>query len=110
MEIIVKKWEHYNRTLGKHIKSKTEYHDEMKKQGMVSWDEGCRQTDSHKAKMNEPYKITGETERFLKEMNHNKDRKGNVQLGDRAIEFMKSKGVNSGQAPKNLSKKEGGFF
>lgn len=46
MEIIVKKWEHHNRALGKYISSKKQYYEELKKGGFVSYEEGQRLAES----------------------------------------------------------------
>lgn len=42
MEIIIKRWEHYNRELGKYISTKKQYYNELKRQGFVPFEEGCR--------------------------------------------------------------------
>ena len=40
MHIIVKKYEHFNRAMGKYIRSKKHYYEEMAKGGYVPSDEG----------------------------------------------------------------------
>ena len=47
MYIIVKNYCHFNRALGKYIKSKSHYDYEMKKQGMVSLEEGNRLAEKY---------------------------------------------------------------
>lgn len=42
MDVIVKNYEHYNRALGKHISTKKQYFDELKRNGYVPYEEGCR--------------------------------------------------------------------
>jgi hypothetical protein len=110
MEIIVKKYEHYNRTLGCYIKSKKHYQDEMKRQGMVDWDTGCRLADEHNAKAAQPYKLSEKAERVIREAVHN-SKDGKVNMGSRLVEGMKDIGVKFdyyNTLPKHYQ--EGGFY
>jgi len=93
MEIIVKKdISHYNRALNKYIRTKSQYNDEMKRQGMVSEEKGNYLAEKAREKMRKPYKVDLETRKFLEEVkSHSK--KGKVKLSGRELEFMKKKGV-----------------
>jgi len=92
MEIIVKKWEHYNRALGKHIRSKKHYIEEMKKGGFVSYDEGCRLAEKSKSENRKEYKgLSPKAEAIVKsaQLVMNKKRK----IDDRMREGMEEVGV-----------------
>ena len=92
MQVIVKKYDGYNRALGKHITSKRHYNDEMKRQGMVSFEKGQAMADKAQEKMHKDYKLKDETRRFLKNINKTKD--GKVNLSGREMAYMKKVGVD----------------
>ena len=86
-------YSHFNDSLGKYIRSKRHYKEEMKRQGMVSFEEGediaCRARErSHK-----DYKPTKETEKFLSEVNM-RAKDGKVKLSGREMAYMEKIGVN----------------
>ena len=94
MEIITKpSYEHYNKALGKYIRSKHHYNDELKRQGMVPQDKGDYLAERAREKMRKPYKIDKDTEQFLSEVKMS-SRNGKVKLSGRQLEFMEKKGVN----------------
>lgn len=112
MEIIVKKWEHYNRALGKYIKSKRHYIEEMKKGGFVSYDEGCRLAEQAQSKNRKAYKgLSPKAEAIVKSAQMTRDSKGRVKVGNRMIDAMKEVGVRfevPDWCPKHY-KEQGGF-
>ena len=92
--IIVKNYEHYNRALGKHINSKRQYKDEMKRQGMVSSEKGDEMAAKAKEQAKRDYKPTRETLQFIESVRQRTDKNGNVKLGGRQIDYMKKVGVD----------------
>lgn len=106
MEIIVKNYSHYNRALGKYIKSKRHYQNEMAKQGMVSYEKGRKLAE--KAKKEKPYKISDKALAIINSTHP--DSKGKVKLSDRAIDGMKDLGCSfeSQWCPKHY-REAGGF-
>lgn len=92
MEVIVKKWEHYNKALGKHIPSKRAYNEEMKRQGMVSFDKGKQMAQDARERSRRPYKVDNETYKFMNSLNA--DKNGKVKLGSKQLDYMKKIGVS----------------
>ena len=91
MEIIVKRWEHYNRELGKYISTKKQYFDELKKRGLVTFEEGCQLAE---AKQKESKWIPSkDCTNMMREVLDKKDK--NIVLGQhpRLVEGMKKLGV-----------------
>ena len=94
MNIIVKKYEHYNRALGKHITSKRHYESEMRKQGMVSLEEGQRLAEK---KTSKPYNPSKKALELIQSISLKGTEKGKIKLGSREIDAMKELGVNFDQ-------------
>ena len=90
--IIVKKYEHYNRALGKHITSKKQYENEMQRQGMVSADKGNEMAAKTRESRRKEYKPDKDTLQFVNSLHG--DKNGKIQLSGRQLEFMKKKGVS----------------
>ncbi len=90
--IITKNWSHYNRALGKYIKSKSHYDYEMKKQNMVSSEEGNRLAEQHNEKQ---WKPSSECVEVIIAMKNSADKKGNIVLGKhpKIVEVMEKKGM-----------------
>lgn len=110
MEIIVRKWEHYNRSMGKYIGSKKQYTEEMKRGGFVPYDEGCNLADRAAEKLHKPYILSPKAESLIKSARLMTDRKGKLNVGNRLIEGMKEVGVRlelPDWCPKHY--KEGGY-
>ena len=96
--IIVKKYEHFNRSLGnwdspkgKYIGSKAQYEKELAKQGFVSFEEAEKmKTNPHKE-----YKgISVKAMEVCKAAKDMADRKGNLRIGTRLQKAMESVGVS----------------
>lgn len=115
MHIIVKTYEHFNRSLpnwdtpkGKYIRSKKQYVEEMKKGGFVDYEQACRvaeQTNKNKVKYRG---LTPKAEALIKAASL-QNRK-NFKLSDKMIDGMKEIGVNfyNDNVPKHY-RDEGGF-
>lgn len=89
--IIVKNYEHYNRALGKHIRSKAHYEEEMRKGGFVSFEEGQRLAEScKKRKEYVPSKKCVEIVNTLERM---KEKKITLSQHPRLVKAMKDGGV-----------------
>lgn len=90
-QINVKNYEHFNKALpnwdskqGKYIGSKRQYENEVRKAGLTKFTEPSNQPDA------KPVAST-ETRTFLNSLNA--DRKGNVKLSDRQIDYMIKSGA-----------------
>lgn len=110
--IVVKNYEHLNRAMpnwdtpkGKHISSRKQYEEEIRRAGLTKY----------KEPVNQPYKklkANPETIKFLNSLNP--DKKGKVKLSDRQIDYMIKKGAIKDRdkynkyIPKDYSEK-GGF-
>lgn len=116
MQIIVKNYEHFNRSLpnwdtpkGVYVKSKDHYDRLCKEAGMVSVDKFGQTGSSRKE-----YKLSNKAKEIIAAASQIKDKNGKVKLGDRTIEAMKEIGAIKPKAdwskhlPKNLQK-VGGF-
>ena len=93
--IIVKNYEHFNRSLpnwdtpkGKYIKTKDQYDRAMKEAGMISYEEMNRIVESNKNK-EKKYVPSAKAIGILKAAMSKKDRNGNVKPDGRTIEAMK---------------------
>jgi hypothetical protein len=98
--IIVKKYEHFNRSFkgwdspkGKYIRSKRDYEEEMKRQGMIPQEVSDNYVDNLEKKLEEnQYKgISKDAERLIRSVH--KDRDGKIKLSDRQVDEMKKIGV-----------------
>ena len=96
--IICKKWDHYNRALGKYINTKRQYDNEMAKQGMVSFEKGKELAEKHKRDTHKPYDRPSEKAMALirsfesQRPGHNKN--GKIRLNPQQIQGMKELGVS----------------
>lgn len=88
MQIIVKNYAHYNRSLGMEIKSK-EHYDRVCKEGNWVSDEQAKEIaeKSRKEKIKD-YRISKESLEIIQAAKNSKDSKGNIKLGDRAIKAL----------------------
>lgn len=94
-EIIVRKgYEHFNRELNMQIHSKRQYNDELKRRGLCMQEEGDDRAVRAIRDARKDYKIDQDTERFLSEVKDTVSKDGKVQLGSKALDFMKKKGVH----------------
>lgn len=94
MQIIIKKYQHYNRTLGKYISSKADYENEMAKQGYVSWETGEALAEKAREANRKKYdKLSDQAMGVCKAAKDQADKKGNLRPSSRLIDGMKKTGV-----------------
>lgn len=100
MNIIVKNYEHVNRSLpnwntpkGKYINSRKQYEEEMKKGGFVDYEHGSRIAEQNNINKDTYTALSLEAENVIKAARLIKDRKGNIKPGSRLIDGMKKVGV-----------------
>jgi len=92
--IIVRNYEHYNRTLGKYISSKSQYEKEMAKQGMVSWEVGEQLAEKARKSLHKDYDgLSPQAMAVCKAAKDQADKKGNLKLSSRLVDGMKKTGV-----------------
>lgn len=85
-------YDHFNRALNKRIRNKRQYQNEMKRQGLIPFEQAEEIAKKVREERHKDYKPTKETERFLH--NISKDKNGKVKLSGRQIEYMEKVGVN----------------
>ena len=93
MEIIVKNYEHYNRTLGKYINTKKQYFEELKRGGFVTQEEGNRLAEKHQRE--KKWKPSQDCIEMIKATKNVADKNGNIVLGrhPKLVDAMKKKGM-----------------
>ncbi len=87
--IIVKKYEHYNRSLGKYISSKAQYNEEMARGGYITQDKADAIAEKKQAERNRPYIASKELRELTTAVAETADSKGRIRPGGRAIEKFK---------------------
>lgn len=117
--IIIKNYEHYNRSLpnwdtpkGKYIRDEKHYKSELKKHGMVSFENV--KTSSPKLK---DYALSNKAKEIIQQAKNSKDKNGKVRLEGRILDAMKEIGAINKKIPeymgdphKDLGKSKGGFY
>ena len=102
--IIVKRYEHFNRPMGIHIRSKSHYNHEMKSRGYVSLEEGNRLAAKHNVE--KKWKPSADCIGVLQAIKSKADKNGNIVLGKHPaiVDAMKKKGMSfdTKKLPKNL--------
>ncbi len=93
LTIISKNYEHYNRAMGKHIRSKRHYQEEMRKGGFVSAEKGNRLAENHEKE--QKWKPSKDCVDVIKAIKNAADKNGNIVLGKhpKIVEAMKKKGM-----------------
>ena len=87
-------YEHYNRTLGKHIRNKNHYNEELKRGGYVHQEQGDDEARAYEEKReNRKYKTSPEYYKFMESVKGISDSKGNVKLGDKQVKYMEEQGM-----------------
>ena len=99
--IIVKRYEHINRSFGnwdtpkgKYISTRKQYENEMKKGGFVPYDPNMPDKPARKE-----YKLSEEKMKFLHRAKDRADRKGNIEVNDGWIKELQANKV----LPKDLN-------
>ena len=92
--IIVKRYEHFNRAMGKYIRSREHYEREMAKGGYVPFEKAEQMAETARAKNRQEYKgLSEKTMKFLGEVKQQADKHGNIKPSQRFIEGLKDNGV-----------------
>ncbi len=94
MEIISRNYEHFNRAMGKHIRSRKHYEEEMRKGGYVTDEESRRRAAKEQRDLRKPYELSSTAQSVIECARSATDKNGNVRLSDRLIDGMKKVGVN----------------
>ena len=86
MEVIVKQgYEHYNRTLGVHIKNREHYERVCREGNWVPFEKAQEIAENAHRRKIKDYKISKESQEIINYAHQIKDKKGNLKLGDIAI-------------------------
>jgi hypothetical protein len=107
--IISKDYDHFNRSLGMRITSKKQYHEELKKRGMIDAEKAFAQADLVNEKRNNPkMELSQKAKDIISTARMKADRKGRIKCDDRLVDAMKDVGVKfNRQLPKHYQ--VGGF-
>jgi hypothetical protein len=110
--IIVRNYEHYNRALGKYIRSKKHYEEELAKGGFIPFEKAEQLAESARQRNRKDYNGLSEDKmRFLHQVKDTADKNGKIQVTDRFVKGLKEHGVikdiNYDKLPKHYQ--EGGF-
>lgn len=119
MEIIIKRYEHHNRSFGnwdspkgKYISSRKHYEQECIKQGMIPFEQARELGKKEKDRI-ENSKYGGLSKEAMSLIHSvNPDKRGNIQLSDRQIDKLRGLGVKIEKESKwvtEYDKKHGGF-
>ena len=114
MQVIVKNYAHYNRTLGMQINSKAQYDRVCKERGMVPLEEAQALAEKGRKEKIKDYKISEESQAIIFAAKQTADKKGNIKLGDRAIDKLIQKKAIGRIVPDYMKlpsayEKKGGF-
>lgn len=82
---------HYNRAMGKFIRSERQYKEEMKRGGYCSHEEAKERVKRHYDRTHKPYVPTRKAHQIVEACHP--DRHGNVSMPGRAIDALKDMGV-----------------
>lgn len=96
--IIIKNYEHYNRSLQKHISSKKDYIDSMKRGGFVSFEKAEQMVEKHRENRAK-YEPSKKAEEIIRAASTMQDRKGNIKAGSRLIDGMRDLGLSFKRPP-----------
>jgi hypothetical protein len=93
--IIVKKYEHFNRSMGKYITSRSHYEKEMAEGGYVPFEVAEKMAESYKARHEGGYNgISNKAMEVCKAAKSMADKKGNLRIGTRLQKAMENVGVS----------------
>jgi len=111
MNIIVKKYEHYNHAMGKYISSKRQYEQEMVKGNYIPFEKAEQLAEQTRNRNHKNYDgLSEKTMRFLHQVKNTADKNGKIQISDRFVKGLKENGVkldvNYDKLPKHY---QGGF-
>lgn len=109
--IIVKKYEGYNRAMGKYITSREHYEKEMVKGGYVPFEKAAAIAEKTKQEQRKEYNgLSKQAMEVCKAARDQADKKGNLKPSSRLIDGMKQAGVcfDLSKLPKE-PKNKGGF-
>ena len=94
--IIIRKYEGYNRAMGKYIKSKRHYEEEMRKGGYVTEEKGRQMAEKRQHELRQEYKLTKKAQSVIENAKNHIRKDGLVHPSDKLIEGMKEVGINYG--------------
>ena len=111
LNVIVKNYSHYNSSMGKYIRSKREYLNEMAKGKYVDYDVACQIAEKARSNREKPFELSKKAREVIESARNSSDRKGKTHLSNRLVEGMKEVGVNfyNSNIPKHYRIDSGGF-
>ncbi len=109
--IIVKRYEHFNRSMGKYISSKAQYDNEMARGNYIPQDKADAIAKSVQDKKTKKYTASADTYALIDAAKVQKD--GTIKLSDRAIDAHLARsggrGYDKSKLPKDLPLEGGGY-
>ena len=107
MLIKVSNYEHYNRALGKYVRSKKHYEKLMAEGGFIPFKEGEKIASKAKKDNHKRFKVGQDALRLIREAKMS-SKNGKIKPSDRLIDGMKKLGVDFQHCPSHYLPK-GGF-
>jgi hypothetical protein len=109
--IIIKKYDGYNRALGCHITSKSHYEKVMHQKGMCSFDEGMKLVEKANKDRIKPYdKPSEKAMDIIRTARLVGDKNGKIKCSENMIRAMEEVGLNFKKQDLPENSKQGGFY
>lgn len=110
--IIIKRYDHYNRAMGRWIGSRKEYEKAMVEGGYIPFEKAEQLAEQARARNTKKYDgLSEKTMKFLHGVKDMADKKGNIPITDKFVKGLRENGVkvdiNYDKLPKHYQK--GGF-
>lgn len=105
MEIVVKKWEHFNRELGIYISNKRQYFNELARRGLVPYEEGCKLAESKRKEST--WIPSHDLKNMVRELYDKKKEKIVLSQHPRLVDGMKKLGMKFDKGDTNAVNEKG---
>ena len=107
-----KGYQGYNHALGKYIRSKRHYEEEMKAQGAIPYEQ-AQEIVRNREEKRKQYSTSADAHAILEACKPHTDKDGNVKMPDRAVDALKKMGTTFERGLpekyRNLDVEQGGF-
>ena len=108
--IIVKRYQHFNRSLNKWIGSRKQYEQEMIKGGYVDFDKAEQLSEAVRQRNTKKYDgLSDKTMKFIYQVKDMANKDGTIPVTDRYVQGLKDNGVRLDVLPKHYRVDQGGF-
>ena len=109
--IIIKKYDGYNRSLGCYINSKRHYEKVMHEKGMCTFDEGVKLVEKANKDRYKPYdKPSDKAMEIIRSARLTGDKNGKIKCSDNMVKAMEDLGMSFKKQELPKDTKQGGFY